>query len=69
MPTSATEGLLPSRVERVERWVFKEERRSAVFAGSSVAAAMWEEVMSHCSISAFSGWVYCDDCQLHVYAV
>jgi hypothetical protein len=29
-----------------------------------VAVAMWEEVMSHCSISAFSGWVYCDDCQL-----
>jgi hypothetical protein len=72
MPTSATEGLLPRRVERVERWVFKEERRSAVFAGSSVAVAMWEEVMSHCSISAFSGWVYCDDCQLcpwfcHIY--
>jgi hypothetical protein len=67
MPTSATEGLLPRRVERVERWVFKEERRSAVFAGSSVAVAMWEEVMSHCSISAFSGWVYCDDCQLPVH--
>lgn len=28
---------------------------------------MWEEVMSHCSISAFSGWVYCDGCQLHVH--
>lgn len=51
----------------MERWVFKEERRSAVFAGSSVAVAMWDEVMSHCSISAFSGWEYCGGCQLPVH--
>jgi len=48
------EGLLPRRVERVERWVLREERRSAVFALSSDGEAMWEEVMSHCSISVLS---------------
>jgi len=54
MATSAMEGLLPRRVERVERWVLREERRSAVFALSSDGEAMWEEVMSHCSISVLS---------------
>lgn len=62
MPTSAMEGLLPRRVERVDRWVLREDRRSAVLAGSSVAEATWEEVMSHCSISAFSGWEYWSGC-------
>jgi len=51
---SATEGLEPRRVVRVLRWVLSEERRSAVLAASSVDEAMWDEVMSHCSISVFS---------------
>ncbi|KAG9680203.1 hypothetical protein KCU99_g269, partial [Aureobasidium melanogenum] len=51
---SATEGLEPRRVVRVLRWVLSEDRRSAVLAASSVEEAMWEEVMSHCSISVFS---------------
>ena len=44
---------------RVERWVLKDERRSAVFAPSSLEEAMWWDVMSHCSISIFSAVVYC----------
>lgn len=40
------------------RWVLSEDRRSAVLAASSEGEAMCEEVISHCSISAFSGVVY-----------
>ena len=39
---------------RVLRCVFRDERRSAVFAASSVDEAMCDEVMSHCSTSVFS---------------
>lgn len=56
---SATEGLLPNSMVRVERWVLRDDRRSAVFALSSVEEAMWEEVMTHCSISVFSEVEYC----------
>lgn len=59
MATSAILGLLPRRVVRVERWVLRDERRSAVLAASSLGEAMWEDVMVHCSISVFSGVEYC----------
>lgn len=52
-------GFDASRVVRVDRWVLREERRSAVLALSSVGEAMWLDVMSHCSISALSVLVYC----------
>ena len=55
---SAMLGLEPRRVVRVERWVLREERRSAVLALSSVGEAMCWAVIVHCSISAFSGVVY-----------
>ena len=55
---SATEGLLPRIVVSVERCVFKDERRWAVFAASSVGEAMCADVVSHCSISTFSPSVY-----------
>jgi hypothetical protein len=51
-------GLCPRRVVRVERWVLSDERRSVVFAASSVGEAMWLAVMSHCSISVFSAVEY-----------
>jgi len=43
---------------RVLRCVLRVESRSAVLAASSLGEAMCEDVMSHCSISAFSGAVY-----------
>jgi len=64
MATSATLGLLPSRHVRAERWVLREERRSAVLALSSEAEAMCEEVMSHCSISVLSVLEYCGSVSL-----
>jgi hypothetical protein len=53
-------GFAPRSVVRVARWVLRVDRRSSVLALSSEEEAMWEEVMSHCSISAFSAVVYCD---------
>ena len=64
MATSATLGLCPRRVVRVERWVLRDESRSAVLAESSAGEAMWMAVMSHCSISAFSVVEYCECCLL-----
>jgi hypothetical protein len=60
MATSAMLGFAPRSVVRVERCVFRADRRPAVLALSSEGEAMWEEVMSHCSISAFSALEYYD---------
>ena len=49
---------------RAERWVLREERRSAVLALSSEGEAMCEEVMSHCSISVLSVLEYCGSVSL-----
>jgi len=51
--------LLPRRVVRVLRCVFRDERRSEFFAASSLDEPTCDEVMSHCSISVFSLLLYC----------
>lgn len=55
---SATLGLCPSSVVRVERCVLRVERRSAVLASSSVGEAMCAAVTRNCSISVFSAVEY-----------
>lgn len=51
---SATDGLLPSNVVRVDRCVFRDPSRSACFASSSSGVAKRDAVVIHCVISIFS---------------